>query len=67
MKKICKDCKHSHFPKTRLLSPMCTHSNATIRIPDYVYGGEDVMQTSCKAARAESGICGPDGKLWEEK
>lgn len=63
--KICRSCKHE-VPLWGM-----DMSGAYFRVGDghcklgerSLVSGE--LKTTCEQARAEGGICGPEGKLWE--
>ncbi len=82
-KLICRDCKHSFVPisdrilaffnfsfKPNRYAYMCRKSYKTDGEEFHVVDGPTKVKRhyeNCAATRLRSGVCGPNGSLWEPK
>lgn len=82
-KLVCKDCKHSFVPfsdrlfallgfsfKPNRYSYKCAKAYKTDEEEFHVVDGPAKVKRhyeNCASSRLRSGVCGPDGSLWEPK
>lgn len=62
--RFCKDCRH--FQRDHDGLHVCLHSKARIETQDLVEGKIVTDMLYCSSMRVKGGVCGQEGRLWEE-
>ena len=62
--RFCKGCRH--FYPTTDKKHRCCHESATVRTMDLVEGEIVTDMLYCSSMRVKGGVCGQEGRLWEE-